>query len=115
MAVPFNDRLSNEIEIEVLRSEAGRVQIAMAADSASVLGALRQDRDQLLDALQARGILADNADLDFQTFGERDRNRGQHFEADGHSGPQTEADATDAETIAVSHVPAEGAALDILT
>ena len=38
---------------------------------------LRQDRDQLLDALQSRGISADNADLDFQTFGERGRNGGQ--------------------------------------
>jgi len=60
-----------EIEIEVVRSEAGRLQIAMTTESASVLNMLRQDRDQLLDALQSRGISADNADLDFQTFGER--------------------------------------------
>jgi len=66
-----------EIEIEVVRSEAGRLQIAMTTESASVLNMLRQDRDQLLDALQSRGISADNADLDFQTFGERGRNGGQ--------------------------------------
>lgn len=66
-----------EIEIEVVRSEAGRMQIAMTTESASVLNMLRQDRDQLLDALQSRGISADNADLDFQTFGERGSNGGQ--------------------------------------
>lgn len=66
-----------EIEIEVMRSENGRMQIAMTTESASVLSMLRQDRDQLLDALQSRGISADNADLDFQTFDDRGRNGGQ--------------------------------------
>ncbi len=66
-----------EIEIEVVRSETGRMQIAMTTESASVLNMLRQDREQLLDALQSRGISADNADLDFQTFDDRGRNGGQ--------------------------------------
>ncbi|MEP2682746.1 MAG: flagellar hook-length control protein FliK [Sulfitobacter sp.] len=66
-----------EIEIEVVRSETGRMQIAMTTESASVLNMLRQDREQLLDALQLRGISADNADLDFQTFDDRGRNGGQ--------------------------------------
>ena len=104
-----------EIEIEVLRNEAGRVQIAMAAESASVLGALRQDRDQLLDALQARGILADNADLDFQTFGERDRNGAQEFGAENAAGAQAEAETAETEEIARVHVPTAGATLDIVT
>ena len=47
-----------EIEIEVVRSETGRIQIAMTTESASVLNMLRQDREQLLDALQSRGISA---------------------------------------------------------
>ena len=104
-----------EIEIEVLRNEAGRVQIAMAAESASVLGALRQDRDQLLDALQARGILADNADLDFQTFGERDRNGAQEFGAENAAGAQADAETAETEEIARVHVPTAGATLDIVT
>ncbi len=66
-----------EIEIEVVRSETGRMQIAMTTESASVLNMLRQDREQLLDALQSRGISTDNADLDFQTFDDRGRNGGQ--------------------------------------
>ncbi|MGJ8544656.1 MAG: flagellar hook-length control protein FliK [Sulfitobacter sp.] len=66
-----------EIEIEIGRSETGRVQIAMTTETASVLNVLRQDRELLLDALQSRGISAENADLDFQTFGERGRQQ-QH-------------------------------------
>lgn len=69
-----------EIEIEVVRNEAGRMQIAMTTESASVLNLLRQDREQLLDALQSRGISAENADLDFQTFDDRGRNGGQHVD-----------------------------------
>ncbi|MFG6583203.1 flagellar hook-length control protein FliK [Sulfitobacter sp. 1A12779] len=82
-----------EIEIEVVRSEAGRMQIAMTTESASVLNMLRQDREQLLDALQSRGISAENADLDFQTFGDRRRNGGQQ---QGPAFTQTTAQADDA-------------------
>jgi len=60
-----------EIEIEILRTETGRIQIALTTETASVLNVLRHDREQLLDALNARGIATQNADLDFQTFGER--------------------------------------------
>ncbi len=80
-----------EIEIEVMRSENGRMQIAMTTESASVLNMLRQDRDQLLDALQSRGISADNADLDFQTFGDRGRNGGQQ------DGPEFETNLSQAD------------------
>lgn len=83
-----------EIEIEVVRSEAGRMQIAMTTESASVLNMLRQDREQLLDALQSRGISAENADLDFQTFGDRGRNGGQQ---QGPEYTQTTAQADDAQ------------------
>lgn len=62
-----------EVEIEITRAESGRFQIVMTTENASVLNTLRQDRDQLLDALQSRGIAADTADLDFQTFDERGR------------------------------------------
>lgn len=82
-----------EIEIEVMRSENGRMQIAMTTESASVLSMLRQDRDQLLDALQSRGISADNADLDFQTFDDRGRNGGQQ---QGPEFTQNAAQADDA-------------------
>lgn len=60
-----------EIEIEILRTETGRIQIALTTETASVLNVLRHDREQLLDALNARGMATQNADLDFQTFGER--------------------------------------------
>ena len=82
-----------EIEIEVVRSETGRMQIAMTTESASVLNMLRQDREQLLDALQSRGISADNADLDFQTFDDRGRNGGQQH---GPEFTQKAAQANDA-------------------
>ncbi|WPZ28775.1 flagellar hook-length control protein FliK [Sulfitobacter sp. OXR-159] len=82
-----------EIEIEVVRSETGRMQIAMTTESASVLNMLRQDREQLLDALQSRGISADNADLDFQTFDDRGRNGGQQ---QGPEFTQKAAQANDA-------------------
>ena len=82
-----------EIEIEVVRSETGRMQIAMTAESASVLNILRQDREHLLDALQSRGISADNADLDFQTFDDRGRNGGQQH---GPEFTQKAAQANDA-------------------
>lgn len=65
-----------EIEIEVVRLENGRMQIAMTTESAAVLNVLRQDREQLLEALQSRGLEADSADLDFQTFDDRGRGTG---------------------------------------
>ncbi|MFG6595009.1 flagellar hook-length control protein FliK [Sulfitobacter sp. 1A13368] len=107
-----------EIEIEVVRSEAGRMQIAMTTESASVLNMLRQDREQLLDALQSRGISAENADLDFQTFGDRGRNGGQQ---QGPAFTQTTAQADDAQggdaaPTAQTPSPRLGAGqLDILT
>ncbi|WPZ22493.1 flagellar hook-length control protein FliK [Sulfitobacter faviae] len=107
-----------EIEIEVVRSEAGRMQIAMTTESASVLNMLRQDREQLLDALQSRGISAENADLDFQTFGDRGRNGGQQ---QGPEYTQTTAQADDAQggdaaPTAQTPSPRLGAGqLDILT
>ena len=82
-----------EIEIEVVRSETGRMQIAMTTESASVLNMLRQDREHLLDALQSRGISADNADLDFQTYDDRGRNGGQQ---QGPEFTQNAAQADDA-------------------
>ena len=69
-----------EIEVEIARTETGRMQIAMTTETASVLNVLRHDRDQLLDALQSRGITANSADLDFQTFGERGRQDGRQAE-----------------------------------
>ncbi|MFG6531307.1 MULTISPECIES: flagellar hook-length control protein FliK [unclassified Sulfitobacter] len=107
-----------EIEIEVVRSEAGRMQIAMTTESASVLNMLRQDREQLLDALQSRGISAENADLDFQTFGDRGRNGGQQ---QGPEYTKTTAQADDAQggdaaPTAQTSSPRLGAGqLDILT
>ncbi|MFG6517687.1 flagellar hook-length control protein FliK [Sulfitobacter sp. 1A13496] len=107
-----------EIEIEVVRSETGRMQIAMTTESASVLNMLRQDREQLLDALQSRGISAENADLDFQTFGDRGRNGGQQ---QGPAFTQTTAQADDAQggdaaPLAQTSSPRLGAGqLDILT
>ncbi|NUH64943.1 flagellar hook-length control protein FliK [Sulfitobacter sp. S0837] len=74
-----------DIEIEVVRGEGGRMQIAMTTESASVLQMLRHDREQLLDALNARGISADSSDLDFQTFGERGRQDGREPQAASHS------------------------------
>lgn len=65
-----------DIEIEVVRLESGRMQIAMTTESAAVLNVLRQDREQLLEALQSRGLDADSADLDFQTFDDRGRGKG---------------------------------------
>ncbi|MFG6591838.1 flagellar hook-length control protein FliK [Sulfitobacter sp. 1A12157] len=107
-----------EIEIEVVRSEAGRMQIAMTTESASVLHMLRQDREQLLDALQSRGISAENADLDFQTFGDRGRNGGrqQGAEFTQITAQADEAQGNDAAPLAQTPSPRLGAGqLDILT
>ena len=109
-----------EIEIEVVRSEGGRMQIAMTTESASVLSMLRQDRDQLLDALQSRGISADTADLDFQTFGERGRQDGRNAQLTpednakrpGDSDGLTQSDAGTAPDTRMTSGPGQ---LDILT
>lgn len=107
-----------EIEIEVVRSETGRMQIAMTTESASVLNMLRQDREQLLDALQSRGISADNADLDFQTFDDRGRNGGQQqgLEFTQRAAQADDAPGSDAQPLAQPPSPNLSAGqLDILT
>jgi hypothetical protein len=107
-----------EIEIEVVRSETGRMQIAMTAESASVLNILRQDREHLLDALQSRGISADNADLDFQTFDDRGRNGGQQHgpEFTQRAAQADDAPGTDAQPLAQTPSSNLSAGqLDILT
>ncbi|MEQ5826921.1 flagellar hook-length control protein FliK [Sulfitobacter sp. NFXS29] len=107
-----------EIEIEVVRSETGRMQIAMTAESASVLNMLRQDREHLLDALQSRGISADNADLDFQTFDDRGRNGGQQHgpEFTQRAAQADDAPGTDAQPLAQTPSSNLSAGqLDILT
>lgn len=109
-----------EIEVEVMRSENGRMQIAMTTETASVLNVLRQDREQLLDALQARGISADSADLDFQTFGERGRQDGrdargvlqENAEGPGELDGLTQSDAGSAPATRMTTGPGQ---LDILT
>ena len=107
-----------EIEIEVVRTETGRMQIAMTTETASVLNLLRQDREQLLDALQSRGISAESADLDFQTFGERGRNGGQNAGPDLalHMPEADDAQGSDAQPSAQTPTPSMIAGqLDILT
>ena len=107
-----------EIEIEVVRSETGRMQIAMTTESASVLNMLRQDREQLLDALQSRGISADNADLDFQTFDDRGRNGGQQqgLEFTQRAAQADDAPGSDAQPLAQTPSSNLSAGqLDILT
>jgi len=109
-----------EIEIEVARSESGRMQIAMTTETASVLNLLRQDREQLLDALQSRGISADNADLDFQTFGERGRQDGRapegfvqnNTEGSGEPDGAMNSDTGGAQATSLPQGPGQ---LDILT
>ncbi|SDG46404.1 flagellar hook-length control protein FliK [Sulfitobacter delicatus] len=109
-----------EIEIEVVRSESGRMQIAMTTETASVLNLLRQDREQLLDALQSRGISADNADLDFQTFGERGRQDGRapegfvqnNTEGSGEPDGAMNSDTGGAQATSLPQGPGQ---LDILT
>lgn len=103
-----------EIEIEVLRSETGRVKIAMSTESASVLNVLRHDRDLLLDALQSRGIRTDNADLDFQTFGERDRRGNQQPDTSPHL-LQADAESIDAENSPPVRSVIGSGTLDLLT
>ncbi|SEN26532.1 flagellar hook-length control protein FliK [Palleronia pelagia] len=63
-----------ELEIEIAKSEAGRLQIVVRAEQAPVLAMIRNDRDALMQALHARGLETDAADLDFQGF---DRGNGQ--------------------------------------
>lgn len=92
-----------EIEIEVVRLESGRMQIAMTTESAAVMNMLRQDREQLLEALQSRGLDADSADLDFQTFDDRGRGSGRERFA---------PDLTRAEAGALPEDPASDSAQD---
>ncbi|MEX3314469.1 flagellar hook-length control protein FliK [Sulfitobacter sp. PS-8MA] len=109
-----------DIEIEVMRGEGGRMQIAMTAESASVLQMLRHDRENLLEALNARGISAESADLDFQTFGERGRQDGrdapapmpQMAEGAGQSDDLSDSDASAAPAPRNASGPGQ---LDILT
>tara|TARA_R110002049_G_scaffold29972_2_gene101939 strand:+ start:30293 stop:31474 length:1182 start_codon:yes stop_codon:yes gene_type:complete len=103
-----------EIEIEIGRTDTGRVQISMTTESASVLNILRQDRDQLLDALQSRGVAAENADLDFQTFGERGRQGQKHFDAGPFSDHHEGAEPIDEPALAARATTGNGL-LDILT
>jgi len=63
-----------ELEIEIAKSEAGRLQIVVRAEQAPVLAMIRNDRDALMQALHARGLETEAADLDFQGF---DRGSGQ--------------------------------------
>ncbi|SHI66697.1 hook-length control protein FliK [Palleronia salina] len=63
-----------EIEIEIAKSEAGRLQIVVRAEQSPVLAMIRNDRDALMQALHARGLETEAADLDFQGF---DRGSGQ--------------------------------------
>ncbi|WP_339761253.1 flagellar hook-length control protein FliK [uncultured Sulfitobacter sp.] len=103
-----------EIEVEIGRSENGRVQISMVTETASVLNVLRQDREQLLDALQSRGIAAENSDLDFQTFGERGRNDQQQPE-NGLYPDHTDAQVDSNEPVQVQGPSTGTGLLDILT
>ena len=103
-----------DIEIEVVRTEAGRVQIAMTADSPSVLHVLRHDKDQLLDALQSRGISMDTADLDFQTFDDRGRQSQQRTPAPMRTNLSIEQDV-DAASAPAARVAGGSGLLDILT
>jgi flagellar hook-length control protein FliK len=104
-----------EIEVEIGRSETGRVQISMVTETASVLNVLRHDREQLLDALQSRGITAESSDLDFQTFGERGRNDQQQPEGGLTTADQTEAQSDNSETVQVTAPTTGSGSLDILT
>ncbi len=109
-----------DIEIEVVRGEGGRMQIAMTTESASVLQMLRHDREQLLDALNARGISADSSDLDFQTFGERGRQDGREPQAASHSNAEGAGQSENLSDSDASALPAPRNAsgpgqLDILT
>jgi flagellar hook-length control protein FliK len=104
-----------EIEVEIGRSETGRVQISMVTETASVLNVLRHDREQLLDALQSRGITAESSDLDFQTFGERGRNDQQQPEGGLTTADQTEAQSDSNETVQVTAPTTGSGSLDILT
>jgi flagellar hook-length control protein FliK len=104
-----------EIEVEIGRSETGRVQISMVTETASVLNVLRHDREQLLDALQSRGITAESSDLDFQTFGERGRNDQQQPEGALTTADQAEAQSDTNETVQVTAPTTGSGSLDILT
>jgi flagellar hook-length control protein FliK len=104
-----------EIEVEIGRSETGRVQISMVTETASVLNVLRHDREQLLDALQSRGITAESSDLDFQTFGERGRNDQQQPEGGLTASDQAEAQSDSNETVQVTAPTTGSGSLDILT
>jgi flagellar hook-length control protein FliK len=103
-----------DIEIEVVRTETGRMQIAMTAETASVLHVLRHDKDQLLDALQSRGIAMENTDLDFQTFDDRGRQNQQQPQSPmlTNFAPEQEADAN---PVPAARVTGGSGLLDILT
>jgi flagellar hook-length control protein FliK len=103
-----------DIEIEVVRTETGRMQIAMTAETASVLHVLRHDKDQLLDALQSRGIAMENTDLDFQTFDDRGRQNQQQPQSPmlTNFAPEQEADAS---PVPAARVTGGSGLLDILT
>lgn len=103
-----------DIEIELVRAESGRVQIAMTTETASVLSVLRQDRDLLLDALQTRGISAELADLDFQTFDERGR-QGQDRARPERSGSDGQSELPEADPAPATAAPIGIGHLDILT
>jgi flagellar hook-length control protein FliK len=103
-----------DIEIEVVRTETGRMQITMTAETASVLQILRHDKDQLLDALQSRGIAMETADLDFQTFDDRGRQNQQQPQSLmlTNLAPEQEADASPVPAVRVT---GGSGLLDILT
>jgi hypothetical protein len=103
-----------DIDIEVIRTETGRLQIAMTAETASVLQVLRHDRDQLLDALQSRGIAMETADLDFQTFDDRGRQNQQQPQPTMLTNfvPEQEADAN---PVPAARPTGGSGLLDILT
>jgi flagellar hook-length control protein FliK len=103
-----------DIEIEVVRTETGRMQITMTAETASVLQILRHDKDQLLDALQSRGITLETADLDFQTFDDRGRQNQQQPQSPMLTNlvPEQEADASPVPAVRVT---GGSGLLDILT
>ncbi len=104
-----------EIEIDLRPDEAGQLRIVVRAENATVLQALRGDRDGLIAAMADGGVAVDDGQLSFEDFGQREpRDDAPGF--GGGAGPVREdEDAAPTELVA-DHQPMLGdGRIDIVT
>lgn len=104
------------IEIDIARNASGDMQVTIRAENTSVLSALRENREMLLNMLHQNGTTVGSANLEFESFGQ-DGSRQQTAERGDLQVSSANDDEDDliAETLSASTTTTADGGVDILT